>query len=143
LLPVPHYHQVFTLPHLLNDLTLCNKRIIYDLFFKAAAYTLNRFSADSRFLNGQMGFFGILHTWERTLSYHVHLHFIITGGGLEPGGRFKRLPYQKNIKSEKATHCFYFECQNKNNETIRLSYLSNSIFFVSITVFALPATRRR
>lgn len=97
LLPIPHYHHVFTLPHLLNDLALCNKRVIYDLFFKAAAYTLNRFSADSRFLNGQLGFFGILHTWGRTLSYHVHLHFIITGGGLEPGGRFKRLPYQKKF----------------------------------------------
>jgi hypothetical protein len=98
LLPVPYYHVVFTLPHSVNDLTLCNKDVIYDLFFKAAAYTLNAFSQDPRYLGAQLGFFGILHTWGSTLTYHVHIHFIVTGGGLAyDGSGFKMLPYREEF----------------------------------------------
>ena len=96
ILPIPYYHHIFTLPHKLNDLALCNKKVVYDLFFKSAAYTLNAFSRDPKYLNAQLGFIGILHSWGRTLSYHVHIHFIVTGGGLAKD-RFKRLPYQNKF----------------------------------------------
>jgi hypothetical protein len=98
LLPVPYYHVVFTLPHSLNDLALCNKEVIYDLFFKSAAFTLNAFSQDPKYLGAQLGFFGILHTWGSTLTYHIHIHFIVTGGGLAfDGSGFKRLPYKEEF----------------------------------------------
>ena len=29
---------------------------------------------------------GVLHTWTRDLSYHPHLHSIVTGGGLSAEG---------------------------------------------------------
>ena len=32
---------------------------------------------------------GVLHTWTRQLSYHPHLHFIVTGGGLTAVGRWR------------------------------------------------------
>jgi len=89
---------VFTLPHSLNDLALCNKEVIYDLFFKAAVYTLNAFSHDLKYLLTQLGFYGILHTWGQKLTYHIHIHFIVTGGGLAfDNGGFKRLPCHKEF----------------------------------------------
>jgi hypothetical protein len=40
LLPVPYYHVVFTLPHVLAPLALQNKARVYGLLFRAAAETL-------------------------------------------------------------------------------------------------------
>src|SRR5215469_10529069 len=40
LLPVPYYHVVFTLPHVLAPLALQNKALVYGLLFRAAAETL-------------------------------------------------------------------------------------------------------
>jgi Transposase zinc-binding domain len=46
LLPVPYFHNVFTVPHELNPLILCqeeNKRALLDLLFRATAETLLQF----------------------------------------------------------------------------------------------------
>ena len=98
LLPIPYYHSVVTMPHSLNTLALYNKEVIYGIFFQAAAHTFNAFALDPRFLGARLGFIGILHTWGQTLWQHVHLHFIVTGGGLSVDGRrWVNLPYQKKF----------------------------------------------
>ena len=82
LLPVPYYHGVFTLPHLLNLLLYFNAKILYDLLFHAAFAALNDFAANPKWLGARLGTIAILHTWGQDLKFHVHLHLIITGGGL-------------------------------------------------------------
>ena len=42
LLPVPYFHLVFTLPHVLNPLIRQNQRALFKLFFDAASQTLLR-----------------------------------------------------------------------------------------------------
>jgi len=32
---------------------------------------------------------GVLHTWTRALIYHPHVHYIVTGGGLNVNGKWK------------------------------------------------------
>jgi len=97
LLPVPYYHVVFTLPHRLNTLALYNKRLIYNLFYHAAAYTLLKFGKDPKYLGAQLGFTGVLHTWGKALCYHIHWHFIVPGGGLTEEGKWIPLPYSDNF----------------------------------------------
>lgn len=87
LLPIPYYHCVFTLPHILNLLLGYNQKLLYDLLFHAAFATLNTFAANPKWLGANLGFIGILHTWGQDLKYHVHLHFIVTGGGLSGDGK--------------------------------------------------------
>ncbi len=82
LLPVPYYHCVFTLPHLLNLLLYFNRKILYDLLFHTAFAALNDFAANPKWLGARLGAIAILHTWGQDLKYHVHLHLIVTGGGL-------------------------------------------------------------
>ena len=95
LLPIPYYHNTFTMPPILHRLCLFNQTVIYDLFFKATSYALNAFSKDPKFLGAQLGFVGILHTWGKSLAYHPHIHYIVTGGGLSWDGlEWVRLPYQ-------------------------------------------------
>ena len=92
-LPVPYYHIVFTLPHRLNNIALYNKRLIYDMFYKAAAYTLLKFGRDPKWLGAQLGLIGVLHTWGMGLCCHIHWHFIVPGGGLTDDGQWRELPF--------------------------------------------------
>ncbi len=84
LLPVPYFHLVFTLPHVLNPLIQQNQRVLYNLLFQAATQTLLEFG-QSRY-GVQLGVTAVLHTWSQTLLDHYHLHCIVTGGGLSPDG---------------------------------------------------------
>jgi hypothetical protein len=86
LLPIPYFHVVFTLPHDLNALAQGNPRVIYTLLFRAAADTLLAFGRDPRHLGGTPGITAILHTWGQTLTQHVHLHCLVTGGALSHDG---------------------------------------------------------
>jgi len=85
-LPIPYFHVVFTLPHTLNPLAQSHPRLIYQLLFQAAASTLTRFGRDPRQLGGDLGGTAVLHTWGQTLTQHVHVHCVVTGGALAPGG---------------------------------------------------------
>lgn len=86
LLPVEYFHVVFTLPHTLYDLLDRNARVIYSLLFRTAAATLSTFAHDPRHLGGDLGVTAVLHTWGQTLTQHIHLHCIVTGGALASDG---------------------------------------------------------
>ena len=87
LLPVPYYHVVFTLPHVLAPLALQNKALVYGLLFRAAAETLLQIAADPKHLGAEIGFLAVLHTWGQTLLAHPHVHCVVPGGGLSPDHR--------------------------------------------------------
>jgi hypothetical protein len=73
---------VFTLPHRLAPLALQNKKVIYDLLFRASAETLLEVARDPRHLGAEIGFFSVLHTWSQKLGLHPHVHCVIPAGGL-------------------------------------------------------------
>jgi endogenous inhibitor of DNA gyrase (YacG/DUF329 family) len=82
LLPVDHYHVVFTLPHELNEVWQFNRAWSADHLFKAVAETLRQLLKDERYLGAEVGILASLHTWGRTLAFHPHLHALVTGGGM-------------------------------------------------------------
>jgi hypothetical protein len=83
LLPCGYFHNVFTLPHLLNPVILCNKKICFDILFAATNETLKVFASDPQWrLLGLPGFIAVLHTWSQTLMDHFHLHCLIPAGVL-------------------------------------------------------------
>lgn len=92
LLPVPHFLVTFTLPAELRFLARSHQKLIYHLLFRAASQALLKLAQDERFIGGQLGMVGVLHTWTRQLIYHPHVHFITTGGGLRPDGSWKYSP---------------------------------------------------
>jgi Putative transposase/Transposase zinc-binding domain len=87
LLPTHYFHVVFTLPDSLASLTLQNKRVMYDVLFRATAQTLQSIAADPKRLGARIGFFCILHSWGQTLNAHPHLHCVVPGGGISLDGR--------------------------------------------------------
>jgi len=86
LLPIPYFHVVFPLPHPLNPLIRVNQRRRYDLLFQTAAQTLQEFARDPRHLGAEIGITAVLHTWGQTVTEHVHVHCLVTGGGLSSAG---------------------------------------------------------
>jgi hypothetical protein len=88
LLPVEYFHNVFTIPHELNQVALYNKKVVFDVLFKAVAETLQEFAADPEHgLGGKIGFTAILHTWDQKLLSHIHLHCVIPAGVLSSDGK--------------------------------------------------------
>jgi predicted Zn-ribbon and HTH transcriptional regulator len=82
LLPVKYFHIVFTIPQELNAIVLQNKKVLYDMLFKAGSETLLKLGKDKRHLGGDTGIIAVLHTWGQNLMDHPHLHCIVPGGGL-------------------------------------------------------------
>src|SRR5712691_8306180 len=102
LLPVPYFHVVFTLPHLLNPLIRVNQRALYNLVFLAAVQTLQKFARTPTHLGAELGITAVLHTWGQTLTEHVHVHCIVTGGGLSADGTHWRPSRRRFLFAVKA-----------------------------------------
>lgn len=77
-LPVPHFHAVFTLPHELNNLIRNNQHPMLNLLMKSVEETLKCFVKKT--FGGEPAFVMILHTWTQTLNEHYHIHVLIAGG---------------------------------------------------------------
>jgi Putative transposase/Transposase zinc-binding domain len=85
-LPTHYFHVVFTLPAGLRPLAASNRRAVFDLLFASASATLLELGRDPKRLGAELGFTMVLHTWARDLTFHPHVHGIVTGGGLSADG---------------------------------------------------------
>jgi len=90
MLPVHHFHVVFTLPSELRLLTMYNRRALFQLLFESGTTALKMLGADDRRLGAELGITAVLHTWSRDLGFHPHIHCVVTGGGLAPDGSWVR-----------------------------------------------------
>ena len=89
LLPVVHFLVTFTLPEELRRVARSNQKIVYNILFRASSEALQKLAADERLIGGRVGMVGVLHTWTRALIYHPHVHYIVTGGGLNENAEWK------------------------------------------------------
>ena len=107
LLPTAYYHVVFTLPHELNSLMLGNRMILYTLLLNSAKDTLLTLGKDKKYLGGTVGVTSILHTWGQDLSFHPHVHSIVSGGGINANGKW--------IQPKQESNTFLFPIQAMKN----------------------------
>ena len=84
LLDVGHFHVVFTLPAQLRFLAQLAPREVFNTLFHAAADTLLELGQTR--LDANLGATLVLHTWTRALTFHPHVHAIVTAGGLARDG---------------------------------------------------------
>lgn len=82
LLPVPYFHVVFTLPSEIGDIAFHNKRVVYDLLFKASSEAMLTIAADPKHLGAKIAITSVLHTWGSAMTHHPHVHMIVPGGGI-------------------------------------------------------------
>jgi hypothetical protein len=100
LLPTTYFHIVFTLPQELRSLVMGNRKVLFNLLFEAGHYALNTLSMDAAYLGAKPGILSILHTNGQDLSFHPHIHCIVSGGGINANGAW--------VKEKRANGSFLF-----------------------------------
>jgi len=88
LLPTTYFHLVFTLPQELRSLCMGNRKLLFGLLFKAAQHTILTLSKDEKYMGATPGIVSILHTNGQELSFHPHVHNIVSGGGMDSTGKW-------------------------------------------------------
>jgi hypothetical protein len=84
LLPVTYFLVTCTLPHSLNNIAHSHQKLIYRLLFQTSADALQTLALNPEWLGAQIGMVGALHTWDRSMGYHVHVHYLVPAGGIDP-----------------------------------------------------------
>jgi len=83
-LPTHHFMITFTVPAPLRAFLRSHPRIGHEALFAASSAAIKTLAANPRYgLGDTPGFFGVLHTWGRTLEYHPHIHYVVPGGALD------------------------------------------------------------
>jgi hypothetical protein len=95
LLPAAYFLLTFTLPDGLRRFARSNQKLFYNLLFHTSAAATQKLAQDPRFIGGQPGMIGVLHTWGRTLTYHPHVHYLVPAGGVDKDGNW--LPARKSF----------------------------------------------
>ena len=83
LLPVDYFMATFTLPYQLRSMAWHNQTLTYNLLFACVCSTLKDFGANPKNLGANLGMTAVLHTHNRRLDYHPHIHVIVPGGGVD------------------------------------------------------------
>jgi hypothetical protein len=82
-MPGEHFMLTFTVPEPLRPFLRRHQAIGYGALFAASSGAIKALVVDPRHIGGDVaGFFGVLHTWGRTLQYHPHIHYVVVGGAL-------------------------------------------------------------
>jgi hypothetical protein len=80
-----YQHLVFTLPHRLNPWLCTHTRDLYNLLIRSVRDVL--LNLHKKHFDCQPGALLTLHTWGQQMKQHVHVHVILTGGGLSLDGQ--------------------------------------------------------
>ncbi len=82
-LPGHHFLLTFIVPEALRPFMRSHQRAGYTALFVASSQAIKKLARDERYLGGDLpGFFGVLHTWGRQLTYQPHIHYVVPGGAL-------------------------------------------------------------
>lgn len=117
LLPAEYFLFTFTIPEALRSLARSNQKIFYNLLFRISSDCMQILANDKRFLGGQTGMLGVLHTWTQTLQYHPHVHYIIPGIAFDPDKqtlRFARDAFLVHVKALSRLFRYRFKLALKN-----------------------------
>ena len=137
-LPVPYFLLTFTLPADLRPLALAHQRLFYHLLFRTSAEASQQLAQDPRFVGGQLGLLGILHTWGRNLSYHPHVHYLVPAVARLVDGRFRLLKHNEKGFIRLPSRIILVELSRSWGNTYGVSYKKGTSLMAKTT--PSPAT---
>lgn len=149
LLDCPYFHIVTTVPSELNEIAMHNQKDFYNILFKATSEAIMELLIDPKWLGAKVGLTSILHTWGQTMSFHPHIHSIVTGGGLNNNKwvhvdkdylfkvqvltslfRGKFLSMFKALKLNLPSHLSYLNDEVKMNQFLEPLYEKDWVTFI-------------
>jgi len=84
-----HFHIVFTVPEVLNEICLADSKWFYNHLFACTWDTLKSFGYTHYAV--ESGAIAVLHTWGQNLSLHPHIHAIVPAAGQTLSGNLKHI----------------------------------------------------
>lgn len=81
MLKIKHRHVVCTLPHSLHPLIKRNNKLLLSSLMRASAATFKDWFKNKYGL--EIGIISVLHTFGEKKDYHVHVHMIVSWGGID------------------------------------------------------------
>lgn len=93
LLPVDYFHVVVTVPSELREAIRAQPGLLYGVLMKAAAKSIKDLMLEQHGV--KVGLMAVLHTWNRRLGYHPHVHCVVTAGGLDSRDRWKPVDHDE------------------------------------------------
>lgn len=102
LLPVQYFMATFTIPYELRPLTWFHQKAVYSILFKCVSSTLKDFGMNPKNLGAEIGMTMILHTNNRKLDFHPHIHAVVPGGGFDRRRRYWKKAKGKYLFNQKA-----------------------------------------
>ena len=81
---------------------LAASKTLYDLLMHAAWATINTFSQNDKTLQGNAGAVGVLHTHNRRLGLHPHVHMVVPAGAINLQQKRWRVKKTKFLFPHKA-----------------------------------------
>lgn len=101
LLPVPYFMTTFTLPYEFRPVAYHHQTTLYPILFSCAASTLRDFGSNPKNLGAEIGMSMVLHTHNRKLNFHLHVHVVLPGGGVDKHTRQWKKKKGKYLFNEK------------------------------------------
>ncbi len=95
LLPVKYFMATFTLPYEFRSLVWFHQKEVFSIFFSCTSNTLQDFGLNPKNLGATLGMTMVLHTHNRKLDFHPHIHTVVPGGGFD-----KRMRQWKKTKGK-------------------------------------------
>jgi len=160
-LPGHHFLLTFTVPEQLRSFIRQHQRVGYSALFKASSDAIKKLATDPKHIGGDLpGFFGVLHTWGRTLQYHPHIHYVVSGGAMHSSdgswhpsridfflpvkalseifrAKFRELIKQAHLFDQIPAEVWHIDwnvnCQAVGSSQATLKYLAPYVFKVAIS----------
>lgn len=110
LVPATYFLITFTLPAQLRGIAWLHQRQVYDLMVQSAWATLKAFSQSDKHLAGTPGAVAVLHTHNRQLGFHPHVHLCMPAVAFSARDRLWRTKVQhgRNPSNAHARGGFLF-----------------------------------
>ena len=83
LVPGNYFMVTFTLPAEFRTLVWQHQRVMYELITRCAWETVNTFSQNDKKLRGSAGAVTVLHTHNRRLDFHPHVHLLMPAAAFD------------------------------------------------------------
>ncbi|RJG00806.1 IS91 family transposase [Noviherbaspirillum sedimenti] len=101
-LPCDYFMLTFTLPAQWRPLVWQRQGLLYDALIKCAWETVNTFARNDRQLQGHAGAVAVLHTHNRRLDFHPHVHLVMPAGAINVQDKRWRTKKGKYLFAGKA-----------------------------------------
>jgi hypothetical protein len=133
MMALPHRHVVMTIPHALAPLVKSNGKELLNILLRTAADTFQDWAGHK--YNLKIGVISVLHTFGETKDFHVHVHMIVSWGGIDKTsgcltpikGEYVDYPFLKKkfmIKFEDELLALYDRKELKHKFSDRIALLS-------------------